>query len=95
METVLLLARRTPLPEGTSIGALLGAQPPPPPVRLPNELVVLSVNGGSQTVATLLAQNRGSAAEAQAADEPLQQFLLKLAKDFELVRAVRFAHTGP
>ena len=95
METVLLLARRTPLPAGRNIGDLLGAPPPPPPVRLPNELFVLSVNGGSQTVATLLAQNRGAEAESQAADERLQQLLLKLAKDFDLVRAVRFAHAGP
>src|SRR5262249_46704375 len=35
MDTVLLLARTTPLPEGTSIAALIGSPPSPVPVRLP------------------------------------------------------------
>jgi hypothetical protein len=93
LETVLLLARRTPLGEGTRLGSLVGSLPTAK-VRLRNELAVLGVGGESDSVSTLLAANRGSEEEAQAADEPLRALLDRLRDHFELIRAVRFAHEG-
>lgn len=93
LETVLLLARRTPLDEGTRLGPLLGPLPPTR-VRLRDEVAILGLGAGDDAVSTLLAQNRGSEAEARAADEPLRALLLGLREHFELIRAVRFAHDG-
>jgi hypothetical protein len=93
LETVLLLARRTPLDEGTRLGPLLGPLPPPG-MRQRDEVVVLGLNAGADSVSTLLAQNRGPEDDARAADEPLRALLLRLRDHFELIRAVRFAHEG-
>jgi hypothetical protein len=93
LETVLLLGRRTPLSEGTRLGSLLGT-PPTAKVRLRDELAVLGLGVGSDSVFTLLASNRGPEEEARAADEPLRALLLRLRDHFELIRAVRFAHEG-
>jgi hypothetical protein len=93
LETVLLLARRTPLDEGTRLGPLLGSLPPPG-MRLRDEVVVLGLDAGADSVSTLLAQNRGPEDEARAADEPLRALLVRLRDHFELIRAVRFAHEG-
>jgi hypothetical protein len=93
LETVLLLARRTPLDSGTRLGPLLG-QFPPPKLRLRDELVVLGLDGGSESVSTLLARSRGPEDEARAIDEPLRAALVRLRGQFELIRAVRFAHEG-
>lgn len=93
LETVLLLARRTPLGEGIRLGSLLGTLPTAP-VRLHDELAVLGLGGGSDSVSMVLASNRGPEEEARAADEPLRALLLRLRDHFELLRAVRFAHEG-
>lgn len=92
LETVLLLVRTAPLPESTNIGDLLGELPPPPAVRGRTELVILEVRDHAPTVTTVLAQDRGDAPAAEAADEPLRALLLRLSPHFDLVRAVRFAH---
>jgi hypothetical protein len=93
LETVLLLARRTPLSEGTSLGSLLGTVPTAK-LRRRDELAVLGLRNGSGTVSTLLAANRGPEEEAQTIDEPLRALLGRLRDHFELLRAVRFAHEG-
>ncbi len=93
LETALLLARRTPLSEGTRLGSLLGSLPPAK-LRLRDEVTVLGLGGGADSVSTLLALNRGSEADAGTADEPLQALLVRLRDHFELIRAVRFAHEG-
>ena len=93
VETVLLLARRTPLDSKTQLGTLL-APLPSPAMRLRDELVVLGLNTGADSVSTLLANSRGDEQEALAADEPLRKLLFQLGQHFELVRAVRFAHEG-
>jgi hypothetical protein len=49
LETVLLLARRTPLDEGTQLGSLLGPLPPPAKVRARDELVVLGLDRGADS----------------------------------------------
>jgi hypothetical protein len=94
VETVILLARRTPLEEATQLGALLGQPPPPPAMRLKDELLMLGLHGRDCSPSVLLARNRGDDQEAQAADEPLHKLLVRLGEHFELVRAVRFAHQG-
>jgi hypothetical protein len=94
METVLLLARSTPLPEGTKLSSLLEPLPPPVKVREAEELVKLGLDGGAKSISTLLAKSRGAEEEAKAADEPLQALMLRLSEHFELIRAVRFAHLG-
>lgn len=91
VETVLLLARRTPLEPGVKLGPLLGLVPPPK-LRLPNEVVIFELNRGADSVSTLLAFNRGPDEEARAADEPLKAAMLRLREHFELIQAVRFAH---
>jgi hypothetical protein len=93
LETVLLLARRTPLGEGTKLGSLLDPLPPTKLRRL-DEVVILGLGGGAGTVSTLFAQERGSEEEARAIDEPLQALMVRLRDHFELIRAVRFAHEG-
>ena len=93
LETVLLLARRTPLSEGTQLGSLVGTLPPTK-MRLRDELVVLGVGSEADSVATLHASDRGPEVEARAADEPLRALLVRLRGHFELIRAVRFAHEG-
>lgn len=91
VETVLLLARREPLGAGVRVGHLLG-QVPPPKLRHRNEVAVLGLDRGADSVSTLLSQNRGADDEARAADEPLRAAMVRLREHFELIRAVRFAH---
>jgi len=93
LETVLLLARRTPLGEGTPLGSLLGTVPTAK-MRLRDEVAVLGLQSGSDSVTTLLAANRGPEEEARAMEEPLRTLLGRLRDRFEWIRAVRFAHEG-
>jgi hypothetical protein len=92
VETVLLLARRTPLDASVKLGPLLGSVPPPK-VRHPGEVAILGMNRGSDAIATLTALNRGSDEEARAADKPLRAAMVRLHEHFEFIRAIRFAHT--
>lgn len=90
-ETVLLLARRTPLDAGVQLATLL--EPVSPPKMLhPGELVIFGVDGGANEVSVLLAQNRGKEEQTRTADRELGDLLVRLGDHFELVRAVRFAH---
>jgi hypothetical protein len=93
LETMLLLARRTPLEQGTRLGALLEPLPAGA-VRQPNEVAVLELSGAGRSVTALLSLNRGADDAARAVDEPLRARMVKLRDHFELVRAVRFAHEG-
>jgi hypothetical protein len=93
LETVLLLARRTPLPEDIQLGSLIGSLPPTK-VRQRDEVGVLGIDRGSNAVSSLVARNRGTAEEAREVDQPLLARLEKLRDQFELIRAVRFAHEG-
>jgi hypothetical protein len=94
METVLLLSRAAPLPEGTDISQWLGELPSPPAIRNDKELVILEVRDHAKEVKSVLSRDRGDEAAAKAADEPLRALLLRLAPHFDLVRAVRFAHVA-
>jgi hypothetical protein len=90
-ETVLLLARRTPLDAGVQLATLIEAVPPPK-VLDPEELAIFGVDGGADEVSVLLARNRGDDSETRTADRELGELLVRLGDHFELVRAVRFAH---
>jgi hypothetical protein len=93
LETVLLLARRTPLGEDTKLGSLLGSMPPTP-MRRRDEVVVLGLDRGSDAASSLVTLNRGTEEEARAVDQPLLARLDQLRDQFELIRVIRFAHEG-
>lgn len=94
LETVLLLARRSPLTQDVRLGSLLGPVPTTK-LRLQSEVAVLDLERGGDALTTVLARDRGTDAEAREADRPLLALLARLREQFEVVRAVRFAHEGP
>jgi hypothetical protein len=91
LETVLLLARSTPLPADMKLAGVVGRLPPTP-FRNPREVAVLGFNGDQPVEPMGL--SRGFAKEAREIDEPLLRLLGRLQEHFELTRAVRFAHEG-
>jgi hypothetical protein len=93
LETVLLLGRRTPLPEDVKLGELLGTLPPAR-MRARDEFVSLCFDQGQMAASITQALNRGDAAEARENDLPLVQRLERLREHFEVVQALRFAHEG-
>ena len=90
LETVLLLARRTPLE--TDLGPLLAGLPPAK-LRHAEELLerTYDAQGNLQRP---LDQHRGIGDEAEQIDEPLLHLLQRLRPHFEVIRALRFAHQG-
>jgi serine/threonine-protein kinase len=93
LETVLLLARPTPLPADVDLAEVIG-QLPPVPLRHPGELAVRGFNQGQPVDSLNLGENRGLETEAAAIDDPLVGLLQRLREHFEVIRAVRFAHAG-
>ena len=93
LETALLLVRRTPMPPGTDLSALLGRLPPSP-LRDPLEVAVRGFDEGQPTEALRMDLHRGLEEEAEKIDDPLLQLMERLSQDFEVVRAVRFAYRG-
>src|SRR5262249_43146045 len=81
METVLLLARRTPLGANTRLDSLLAA-PPPAKVRRPDEVLVLALDRGAGAATALAARNRGPEEEARATEAPLRDLLARLRDHF-------------
>jgi hypothetical protein len=85
-ETLLLLARRTPLPRETQIGTLVKSLPAPP--TLDDQKYVCTVSSrapGKPGVAH-------KAAGLSIKDVPLSNFIAPFGDHFELVCAVQFAH---
>jgi hypothetical protein len=78
-ETVVLLARRTPLAEGMEIGKLLKSEGVPSVVGSPNEVVKVELGGAAKV-------------EKGRVPGPLAEFLATWAEHFELVQAVQFGH---
>ena len=93
METVLLLVRRTVLPEDSNLGDIL-KDLPVPPVRDPDELVVLQLAQDKQDIQTLSSKNRGNEEMARQNDKLLADRMRRLGAHFDLVQAVRFANAG-
>ena len=93
LETVLLLARRTPLGEDAGLGPLLDAVPPVK-MRDRGEVAVLGLARGAASAESLLSLKRGTSDEIREVDGPVQTLMERLKDQFELIRAVRFAHEG-
>jgi serine/threonine protein kinase len=91
LETILMLARRTPLPAGIDLTAETGTLPPAP-LRDPLEVAVRGFDADQPVEAIDQGTNRGPGKEAKQIDEPLLQLLEKLRRQFECTRAVRFAY---
>ena len=91
METILLLARRTPLPKDVKLAELIG-ELKPTRIDNPREVVVQGIERGQVKQQRELF--RRSAREARIIDADLLQLLGRLKPHFELIRAVRFAHQG-
>lgn len=89
LETLLLLARRTPWPPEQSLAQLIGKLPPAP-FQDPRELLLRGFDG--EQAVTPRDEHRGPSSQSTAIDDPLVQLLGKLRPHFETIRAVRFAH---
>jgi tRNA A-37 threonylcarbamoyl transferase component Bud32 len=95
LETVLLLARRTPLPPGRDVTTLIGTLPASP-LRDEREFAVRGFDEGRPTEALRVGLHRGIDAMANTIDDPLLRMMERLrAKcQFDLIKAVRFAYRG-
>jgi hypothetical protein len=93
LETILVLVRREPWPEGRSLAELLG-QVVPAPVRERNEVVIRAYRHGQEMPSLALDDHRGSKGDAQTIDNQLLQVVQQLKNDFDLIHAVRFAHVA-
>src|SRR5262249_22173894 len=93
LETVLLLARRTPLPREVDLGELIGA-PPPAQLRDEREWATRGGDEGQEVNCLDLGAHRGIQEAARRIDDPLLRILGRLREHFEVIRAVRFAHKG-
>jgi eukaryotic-like serine/threonine-protein kinase len=95
LETVLLLARRTPLAEGTNLAGLIGPLSPSP---LRNELEIAKRGGDEgQPIVTLnVNMHRSIDDETAKIDDPLLQLMerLRTQYQFDVIKAVRFAYRG-
>jgi hypothetical protein len=91
LDTILLLARRTPLPADSSLGEIIG---PLPPTRAhnPREWALRGFDRGQEVSFLNLGDNRAPEEEAARIDDPLLRLMGKLGEHFEMIRAVRFAH---
>jgi hypothetical protein len=93
LETVLLLARREPF--ASSLAGLIGPLPlPPAPLRHDQEFALRGGDPGQAIDAIRLDAHRGFQKDLAEIDEPLEKLLARLRPQFELLRAVRFAHRG-
>jgi hypothetical protein len=94
LDTILLLARRTPWPAGRNLATLLG-KVSGSPLRDPGEVAVRGWDRG-QPVEGLKWQDvrRGVGKEAREIDDQLLRLAARLAGEFEVIRAVQFAHVG-
>jgi hypothetical protein len=95
LETILLLARRAPLPGNVRLASLMGPLPlPPAPLRDLEEFVLRGSGESESAEALRVDRHRGFKTELAKIDEPVEQLLGRLRPEFELLRAVRFAHQG-
>jgi hypothetical protein len=92
LETVLLLARETALPPAVTFSELLSDLPQPHKPERPDEFSTFSVAPDGKSVEVARETASGKVAQDNADDDPLKQWLLSIAKHFDLVRAVRFPH---
>jgi hypothetical protein len=91
LETILLLARRTPLPEDVPLPQVIGRMPPAPFLR-PNQWALRGSDDQQPIGLIDLGGDRGPEHEAKEIDNPIRQLEDRLQKHFELIRVLRFAH---
>ncbi len=95
LETVLLLARRTPLASGTNLTGLVGTLPPSP---LSAELVFATrgLDGGQPIESLRAGPVRGIGEEADKLDDPLLKLMerMRTRGGFDVIKAARFAYRG-
>ncbi len=91
MDTILLLARRTPLPLAVDLADLVG-ETGPTPLRDPRGYAVRGADEGEPLRELAADPPRGPGGEARALGEPLLRLMNRLRAHFPLVRAVQFAH---
>src|SRR5262249_38213480 len=77
LETVLLLARRTPLPGSASLAELIG-QAPPAPLRNAREWALRGGDEGQPVGHLDLGDNRGLQKASRAVDDPLLGVMARL-----------------
>jgi hypothetical protein len=90
MDTVLLLARKTPLPGEVTLADLLGTVPPARPGQ-PGEVVVRGLNQGQQADDVARDLNRGCPEEVEKNERRLLLIMDRVKDHFELIRALQFA----
>jgi serine/threonine protein kinase len=90
LDTVVLLARREPWPVGRSMADAIGKLPGAPAL---NPFDVRVWDGGHKTEMLTLDGTRLKK-DAVAIDDQLQRLAARLSKDFEVIRAVQFAHVA-
>jgi serine/threonine-protein kinase len=93
LETVLLLARRTPLPGDVKLAEVVGKMPVVP-LGHPAEVAVRGFDPGGGLTEINRGEYRGFQKGADDIDDPLLKLMGRLRRHFEMVRAVRFAHQG-
>jgi serine/threonine-protein kinase len=91
LDTILLLARRTPLRADSRLDEVVG---PLTPTRAhnPREWAIRGFDSGQEIRFLNLGDNRAPDEEAARIDDPLLRLMGKLGEYFETIRAVRFAH---
>jgi serine/threonine protein kinase len=95
LDTILLLARNTPLPAEVRLTDVFG-KVPPAPLGPRGEVVVRCLAQGEPVIDDKLHsdQNRRPKAQADLIDNQLLLLMDRLKDHFELIRAVQFAHVG-
>jgi len=90
IETVLLLARRTPLSKDIQLADLI--LPPVNSTELPAPASIYGWSTGADSVSILHPVSAADPAAKLPAGDPLAKLLLVLGQHFEFIRAARFAH---
>ena len=93
LDTILLLARRTPLPDTVSLVDLVGKLPE---ARLGplHEVVIRGMDRGVLVEEVKVDQDRRVKEDARVLEDQLLSLMDRLQGHFELIRAVQFAHAG-
>jgi serine/threonine-protein kinase len=91
LETILLLARRQPLPAEVSLATLVGKLPPTP-LRDPGAAVLRRVEADRSEEIPLPGRTRGAGARAVDLGDPLGDLRDRLRPHFELIRGWQFSH---
>src|SRR5262249_11515499 len=93
LETIILLARRTPLPADVKLNALIGTLTPAP-LENPAEVQLRGMEHGQSLALAEYDRMRRPASKQKKIEDSLSQMMQRLQGDFEVIRAVRFGHLG-